>query len=369
MLQSIFIDFAMTAKNLKFMIRRKTRQIAVGSVNIGSDHPVSIQSMTNTDTADVKATVHQIKALEKAGCEIVRVAVPNMEAAEAVGKIKKSINIPLIADIHFDYRLALKVIDKRIDGLRLNPGNIGNKERIETVVKAAKDKKIPIRIGVNAGSLEKDILEKYKHPTAEAMVESALRHIRILEDLNFHDIKASMKASDVWKTIDAYRLLSKKVDYPFHIGITEAGTIFSGTVKSAVGVGILLAEGIGDTLRVSLTGDPVEEVRVGWEILKAMKLRERGVNIISCPTCGRIKLDIITLANEIEKRLSHITKPINIAVMGCVVNGPGEAVESDIGIAGGDGVGMLYIKGKPAKKIKEKDIVDVIVKEVEKGQF
>jgi len=325
--------------------------------------------MTNTDTADVKATVKQIKALEKAGCELVRAAVPNMEAAEAVGKIKKSIDIPLIADIHFDYRLALKVIDKGIDGLRLNPGNIGDKERIKTVVKAAKEKKIPIRIGVNAGSLEKDILEKYKHPTPEAMVESALRHIKILEELDFQDIKISLKASDVWKTIDAYRLLSKKVDYPFHIGITEAGTIFSGTVKSAAGLGILLAEGIGDTLRVSLTGDPVEEVRVGWEILKAMKLRERGVNIISCPTCGRIKLDIITLANEIEKRLSHITKPINIAVMGCVVNGPGEAVESDIGIAGGDGVGMLYIKGKPAKKVKEKDIVEAIVKEVEKGQF
>ncbi|OGP10200.1 MAG: 4-hydroxy-3-methylbut-2-en-1-yl diphosphate synthase [Deltaproteobacteria bacterium RIFCSPLOWO2_12_FULL_43_16] len=350
------------------MTRRKTRQISVGSIKIGSNSPISVQSMTNTDTVDVKSTVNQIKALEKAGCEIVRVAVPNMEAAEAVGKIKKSINIPLIADIHFDYRLALKVIDKGIDGLRLNPGNIGDKERVKTVVKAAQEKKIPIRIGVNAGSLEKDILEKHKHPTPEAMVESALRHIRILEDLDFHEIKISLKASDVWKTIQAYRLLAKKVDYPFHIGITEAGTIFSGTIKSAAGLGILLSEGIGDTLRVSLTGDPVEEVRVGWEILKAMKLRERGVNIISCPTCGRIKLDIITLANEIEKRLSHITKPINIAVMGCVVNGPGEAVESDIGIAGGDGVGLLYIKGKPAKKVKEEDIVEAIVREVEKGR-
>ena len=349
------------------MNRRKTRQISVGSIKIGSNSPISVQSMTNTDTADVKATINQIKALERAGCEIVRVAVPNMEAAEAVGKIKKSINIPLIADIHFDYRLALKVIDKGVDGLRLNPGNIGDKERIKTVVKAAREKKIPIRIGVNAGSLEKDILEKYGHPTPEAMVESAMRHIKFLEDLDFHEIKVSLKASDVWKTIDAYRLLAKKVDYPFHIGITEAGTIFSGTVKSAAGLGVLLSEGIGDTLRVSLTGDPVEEVRIGWEILKAMKLRERGVNIISCPTCGRIKLDIITLANEIEKRLSHITKPINIAVMGCVVNGPGEAIESDIGIAGGDGVGMLYIKGKPAKKVKEKDIVEAIVREVEKG--
>lgn len=349
------------------MTRRKTRQIAIGNVKIGSNYPISVQSMTNTDTIDVKSTVNQIKALERAGCEIVRVAVPNMEAAEVLSKIKKAINIPLIADIHFDYRLALKAIDNGVDGLRLNPGNIGDKERVKAIVKAAKEKKMPIRIGVNAGSLEKGILEKYKHPTPEAMVESALRHIKILEDLDFREIKISLKASDVWKTIDAYRLLSKKVNYPFHIGITEAGTIFSGTVKSAAGLGILLAEGIGDTLRVSLTGDPVEEVRVGWEILKAMQLRERGVNIISCPTCGRIKLDIITLANEIEKRLAHITKPINIAVMGCVVNGPGEAVESDIGIAGGDGVGMLYIKGKPAKKVKEKDIVEAIVKEVEKG--
>lgn len=349
------------------MTRRKTKQIAVGSAKIGNDFPVSVQSMTNTDTSDVNATVNQVKALEKAGCEIVRVAVPNMEAADALAEIKKAAAIPVIADIHFDYRLALKAVDNDVDGLRLNPGNIGDKERIKTVVNAAKGKNIPIRIGVNAGSLEKDILEKYGHPAPEAMVESALRHIRILEDLDFQDVKVSLKASDVWKTVEAYRLLAKKTDYPFHIGITEAGTVFSGTVKSAIGLGILLAEGLGDTLRVSLTGDPVEEVRVGWEILKAMKLRERGVNIISCPTCGRIKLDIITLANEIEKRLSHITKPINIAVMGCVVNGPGEAVESDIGIAGGDGVGLLYIKGAVVKKIREEDIVEEIVREVEKG--
>lgn len=351
------------------MNRRKTRQIAIGSVKVGGSAPVSVQSMTNTDTADVRATVNQIRALERAGCEIVRVAVPNMDAAEALSKIKKAAAVPIIADIHFDYKLALKAIDKDVDGLRLNPGNIGDKERIKTVVKAAKGKKIPIRIGVNAGSLEKNILERYGHPTAEAMTESALHHIKILEDLDFHEIKISLKASDVWKTIEAYRLLSKKVDYPFHIGITEAGTIFSGTVKSAAGLGILLSEGIGDTLRVSITGDPVDEVRVGWEILKALKLRERGVNIISCPTCGRIKIDIIKLACEIEKRLLHITRPINIAVMGCVVNGPGEAAEADIGIAGGDGVGMLFIKGKPAKKIKEKDIVDAIVREVEKGQL
>ncbi|MBI5892577.1 MAG: flavodoxin-dependent (E)-4-hydroxy-3-methylbut-2-enyl-diphosphate synthase [Deltaproteobacteria bacterium] len=348
------------------MKRRKTKEIMIGNVRVGGDAPVSIQSMTNTDTLDVNATVRQIKALEKAGCEIVRLAVLNQDAANVLDKIKKKISIPLIADIHFDYRLALKAIEKGVDGLRLNPGNIGSKERVKEVVKAAKERRIPIRIGINAGSLEKDILEKYGHPTSEGMVESALRHIRILEENDFFDIKISLKASDIWKTIDAYRLLAKKNDYPFHIGITEAGTIFSGTVKSSVGLGILLAEGIGDTLRVSLTGDPVEEVRVGWEILKSLKLRQRGVNIISCPTCGRIKIDAIKLANEIEKRLSHITKPINVAVMGCVVNGPGEAIESDIGIAGGDGVGLLYIGGKAAKKVKEKDIIEAVIKEVER---
>lgn len=322
--------------------------------------------MTNTDTLDVNATVKQIKALENAGCEIVRLAVLNQDAADTLKKIKKRIKIPLIADIHFDYRLAIKAIEKGVDGLRLNPGNIGSKERVKEVVKAALERHIPIRIGINAGSLEKDILEKYGHPTPEGMVKSALRHIRILEELDFFDIKVSLKASDTWKTVKAYRLLAKKVDYPFHIGITEAGTVFSGTVKSSVGLGILLAEGLGDTLRVSLTSDPVEEVRVGWEILKSLKLRQRGVNIISCPTCGRIKIDAIKLANEIEKRLSHITKPINIAVMGCVVNGPGEAVESDIGIAGGDGVGLLYIGGKAVKKVKERDIVDTLIKEVER---
>lgn len=347
------------------MKRRKTRQITIGSVRVGGDAPISVQSMTNTDTLDVNATVRQIKALEKAGCEIVRVAVLNQDAAALLDKIKKKISIPLIADIHFDYKLALKAIEKGVDGLRLNPGNIGSKERVKEVVKAARERRIPIRIGINAGSLERDILQKYGHPTAEGMVESAVRHIRILEDLDFFDIKVSLKASDIWKTIEAYRLLAKKNDYSFHIGITEAGTIFSGSIKSAVGLGILLAEGIGDTLRVSLTGNPVEEVRVGWEILKSLKLRQRGVNIISCPTCGRIKIDAIKLATEIEKRLSHITKSINVAVMGCVVNGPGEAVESDIGIAGGDGVGLLYVGGKAVKKVKEKDIVETIIKKVE----
>ncbi|MBI5286005.1 MAG: flavodoxin-dependent (E)-4-hydroxy-3-methylbut-2-enyl-diphosphate synthase [Deltaproteobacteria bacterium] len=358
-------------------MRRKTRQINVGGVLIGGDAPISVQSMTNTDTRDVSATINQVHALEKVGCEIVRVAVPNMEAAEVLGEIKKAISIPLIADIHFDYRLALRAIDAGVDGLRLNPGNIRSEERVKEVVKVAKGRAIPIRIGVNAGSLEKDILERYGHPTPEGMVESAIRHIQMLEDLDFFDIKVSLKASDVLKTIEAYRLLAERLapvpmlrdkqggDYPFHIGITEAGTIFSGAIKSAVGLGILLAEGIGDTLRVSLTGDPVEEVRVGWGILKALRLRERGVNVISCPTCGRIRVDAIRLAEEIERRLAHITKPINIAVMGCVVNGPGEAVEADIGIAGGEGVGLLYVKGNVVKKVKEEEIVDVVVREVE----
>lgn len=348
------------------MKRRRTREIILGGVRIGGDAPISVQSMTNTDTRDVSTTIQQIKALERVGCEIVRVAVPTLEAAQALGKIKRAISIPLIADIHFDYRLALKAIDEGVDGLRLNPGNIGGVERVREVVKATREKGRPIRIGVNAGSLEKDILGRYGHPTPEAMVESALRHIRILEDLSFFDIKVSLKASDVLKTVEAYRLLARRVDYPFHIGITEAGTVFSGAVKSSVGLGILLAEGIGDTIRVSLTGDPVEEVRTGWEILKSLRLRERGVNIISCPTCGRIRIDAINLANEIEKRLSHITRPINVAVMGCVVNGPGEAVESDIGIAGGDGVGLLYVRGNMVRKVREDEIVDEVVNEVER---
>ncbi len=347
-------------------MRRKTREIKIGGVKVGGSAPVSVQSMTNTNTADIAATLAQIKALEAAGCEIIRVAVPDMDAAKALGPIRKHIDIPLIADIHFDWRLALASLDSGVDGLRLNPGNIGSKERIGTVVKAAKDRGVPIRIGVNAGSLEKDILSRYGHPTAEALVESAMRHIAVLEDLDFRDIKISLKASSVPLTIESYRLLADKVDYPFHIGITEAGTIFSGTIKSSVGLGILLAEGIGDTLRVSLTGDPVDEARVGWEILKSLELRKRGINIISCPTCGRIKLDSITIAAEVEKRLSHITEPVNVAVMGCVVNGPGEAGEADVGIAGGDGVGLIYVKGKPVKKVKEEEIVEALIEEVSK---
>lgn len=346
--------------------RRKTREIKIGDVRVGGDAPVTVQSMTNTDTSDVKATVAQIKALEYSGCEIVRVAVPNEDAASALGRIIKEITIPLIADIHFDWRLALKAIDEGVQGLRLNPGNIGSKDRIGEVVKAAKERGTPIRIGVNAGSLEKDILERYGHPTKEALVESAMRHVSILEDMDFTDIKISLKASSVPLTVESYRLLATKVDYPFHIGITEAGTTFGGTIKSSVGLGVLLYDGVGDTLRVSLTGDPVDEVRVGWEILKSLNLRKRGVNIISCPTCGRIKLDSIKIATEVEKRLSHIVEPLNVAIMGCVVNGPGEAVESDVGIAGGDGVGLIYVKGEAVRKVKEADIVEALIDEVEK---
>ena len=347
------------------MTRRKTRQIKVGNVLIGGNAPVVVQSMTNTDTSDVSATVGQIKRLEDAGCEIVRVAVPDTDAAAAIADIRNSIHIPLIADIHFDYRLALMAIDNGVDGLRLNPGNIGARDRIAQVVHAAADRGIPIRIGVNAGSLEEDLLKKYGHPTAEAMVESALRHVRILEDLNFNDIKVSLKASSVQLTLDAYRLFSEKSDYPLHVGVSEAGPLLSGTVKSAIGIGMLLSEGIGDTIRVSLTADPVEEVRVAYEILKALNLRHRGVNIISCPTCGRMEIDIERIAAEVEKRLSSVTLPLNISILGCVVNGIGEGKESDVGIAGGKGVGLLFRGGEIVRKLREDELVDALVKEVE----
>ncbi len=347
-----------------FIKRKKTRQIKVGSVPVGGNAPISVQSMTNTDTRDVDATVSQIKRLEDAGCEIVRVAAPDKTAAEALSAIKKQIRIPLIADIHFDHRLALKAIEQGVDGLRINPGNIGDKKKIEAVVSACKDKGIPIRIGVNAGSLEKDLLKKYGHPTPAAMVESAMRHIRILEDRKFFDIKVSLKASSVINTIEAYRLISKKVDYPLHIGISEAGPLFSGTIKSAVGLGILLSEGIGDTIRISLTADPVKEVEAAYEILKSLGLRKRGINIISCPTCGRLEIDVIKLASEVEQRLSHIKEPIDISVLGCVVNGIGEGREADIGIAGGRGIGIVFKHGKVMKKVKEKDLADLLVTEV-----
>lgn len=332
--------------------RRQTRVIHVGPVAIGGKHPITVQSMTNTDTKDVEATVSQIEELERAGCEIVRVGIPDMPAAEKFGEIKNRTKVPLIADIHFDYRLALRVIEEGVDGLRINPGNIGEKKRVQEVVEAAGKKNIPIRIGVNAGSLEKEIEEKYKENLPEAMRISALKHIKILEEMGFYDIKISLKASNVLDTIEAYHLLAGDVNYPFHIGISESGTLFSGTIKSSVGMGILLSRGIGDTIRVSLTSDPVDEVRAGFEILKALGLRKKGINIISCPTCSRQEIDVISLASEIEKRLSHIKKPIDIAVMGCVVNGPGESKRADIGIAGGKNIGVIYKEGKIIKKVK-----------------
>ena len=346
--------------------RKHTKQITLGTVRIGNNAPVAVQSMCNTDTRDAARTLDQISHLEQAGCEIVRLAVPDEEAAGALGAIRKGTNMPLIADIHFDHRLALEAVKQGMDGLRINPGNIGGRDKVSEVVRACADKGIPIRIGVNAGSLEKHLLEKYEHPTPEAIVESAFAHIRILEDLNFTNLKVSLKASDVMTTVASYRLFSEKSDYPLHIGISEAGTLFSGTIKSSVGLGILLAEGIGDTMRVSLTADPVEEVRVAYEILKSLKVRQRGVNIISCPTCGRTEINIIGLAQEVEKRLAHIKEPITVAVMGCVVNGPGEAREADIGIAGGKGVGLLFKHGEIVKKIDEKDLADILVGEVEK---
>jgi len=345
--------------------RKKTRQITLGNVSIGGGAPVAVQSMCNTDTRDAGKTIDQIRRLEQAGCEIVRLAVPDEAAAKSLGKIRKGTKLPLIADIHFDYRLALEAVKQGVDGLRINPGNIGGRDKVSEVVRACRERSIPIRIGVNAGSLEKHLLAKYGHPAPEAIVESAFGHIRILEDLDFRDLKVSLKASDVLTTVAAYRLFSGKSDYPIHIGISEAGTLYSGTIKSSVGLGILLSEGIGDTMRVSLTADPVEEVRVAYEILKSLKVRQRGVNLISCPTCGRTEIDIIGLAREVEQRLSHIKEPVTVAVMGCVVNGPGEAREADVGIAGGKGVGLLFKHGEIVKKFDEKELADVLVREVE----
>lgn len=332
---------------------------------MGGRAPVSIQSMTNTDTRDVAATTAQIRALQQAGCEIVRVAVPDAQAAQALGAIKQGISLPLIADIHFDYRLALTAMEQGVDGLRINPGNIGERKNVEVVVRMARQRNIPIRIGVNAGSLEKYLLDKYGKPTPEAMVESALGHVRILEELDFYNIKISLKSHDVISTIRAYQLMSEAVDYPLHVGITEAGTIRSGTIKSAVGVGALLAQGIGDTIRVSLTGDPVEEVRVAAEILKALGLRG-GATLISCPTCGRCEIDLATLANAVDKRINNVDRPIKVAVMGCIVNGPGEAREADIGLAGGKGEGLIFRKGKIVRKVAEAEMWTAFCYELEK---
>jgi (E)-4-hydroxy-3-methylbut-2-enyl-diphosphate synthase len=323
--------------------------------------------MCSTDTRDVAATLEQIRRLTTAGCEVVRCAVPDDAAARALGDIKAASPLPVVADIHFDYKLALAVLAGGIDGLRLNPGNIGERWKVTEVVAAARERMVPIRIGVNAGSLEKELLAKYGHPTAEAMVESALGHVRILEDLGYDQIKISLKASDVTKTVAAYRLLAQRVDYPLHIGITEAGTLFSGTIKSAVGLGILLADGIGDTLRVSLTGDPVDEVRVGFEILKALNLRRRGINFVSCPTCGRCQIDLIRVAEAVEQRLAGVTAPLTVAVMGCAVNGPGEAREADFGVAGGKGEGLLFRHGEIVRKVPETDLADALVAEVLKA--
>ncbi len=343
------------------IIRKQTRQIKLGNVKIGGMAPVTVQSMTNTVTQDVAATVAQIQRLEQAGCEIIRVAVPDEEAAGAIAAIKKEIQIPLIADIHFDYRLAIAAAEAGADGLRINPGNIGGLRKVREVVRCAAERKIPIRVGVNAGSLEKDILKQYSGVTTEGMVASALRNIALLQDLDFHAIKISIKASDVGRTVSAYRLLSEKTDVPLHVGVTEAGGLFAGIVKSAMGIGMLLAEGIGDTIRVSLTRDPVEEVRVGFEILKSLGIREHGPEIISCPTCGRCNINLFNIAEQVETALLSHKAPIKVAIMGCVVNGPGEAREADIGIAGGDGIGILFKKGKVVKKFPQDQLVEVLL--------
>ena len=340
--------------------------LQIGNVKIGGNNPIVVQSMTNTKTENAPDTIRQINALADLGCEIIRCAVPTMEAAKAISEIKKGTHIPVIADIHFDYRLALAALEAGVDGLRLNPGNIGGRDRVEAVVKAAKERDIPIRIGVNAGSLPKDLLEKYGHPTAEAMVEAAWRHIHILEDLQYRNIKISLKAHDVPLTVDAYRLLAGQCDYPLHLGITEAGTVHSGIIKSAVGIGTLLAEGIGDTIRVSLTGDPANEVKVAYQILKSLDLREYGPTLISCPTCGRTSIHLEKLALEVEKRLADIKDPISVAVMGCVVNGPGEAREADVGLAGGKGEGLIFRKGEILRKVPEEKLIDELFIEIQK---
>ena len=350
------------------MQRKDTIQLNIGSVPVGGSAPITVQSMTNTKTSDVDATVSQINQLSMAGCDIVRVAVPDQDAAKALSEIKKRTNdIPLVADIHFDYRLALTAIERGVDALRINPGNIGDRQQVAAVVKAAKSRHIPIRIGVNAGSLAKELLAKFGgHATAEAMVESALGHIAMLHEHDFNDIKISLKANDVPMTIRAYQLMSEAVRYPLHLGITEAGTIRSGVIKSAVGIGALLAQGIGDTLRVSLTGDPVQEVRVANEILKALGLREYGPVLVSCPTCGRCEIDLLSIATAVEDRLQFIKKPLKVAVMGCVVNGPGEAKEADLGIAGGRGQGLLFKKGEIIKKVPEGELISALIEEINK---
>ncbi len=347
--------------------RKKTKVIKIGSLKMGGKNPILVQSMTNTDTRDVNKTVAQIKQLEKVGCELVRIAVPDMQAAKSIAQIKKSINIPLVADIHFIADLALEAVAQGIDKLRINPGNIQSREKLKAMVEACKKKKIPMRIGINGGSIEKEILKKYKGKvTAEGMVESALKHIKILEKLNFKDMAISLKASDIDRTIRAYKILSDKVDYPLHLGVTHAGTKFRGTIVSSIGIGTLLYQGIGDTLRVSLTDNPIEEIPVAWEILKSLELRQRGPTIVSCPGCGRVEVDLVAVAKKVEnlvKKFPHLP-PINISVMGCVVNGPGEAQESDLAVVMGRKAGLIYKKGKIIKKVSDKEVLKELEKEL-----
>jgi len=343
--------------------RRKSRQIRVGDVLVGGDAPVTVQSMTNTETTDVEATVAQIQSLEAAGVDIVRVSVPSMEAAEAFGEIRRRINVPLISDIHFDYKIALRVAELGVDCLRINPGNIGREDRVRAVVSAARDNDIPIRIGVNAGSLEKDLQKKYREPTPEALVESAMRHIDMLDKLDFQEFKVSLKASDVFMTVAAYRLLAGQIEQPLHLGITEAGGLRSGAVKSAIGLGMLLAQGIGDTIRVSLAADPVQEVKVGFDILKSLHVRSKGINLIACPSCSRQQFDVVSTVNALEERLEDILEPMDVAVIGCVVNGPGEAREADIGLAGGE-PNLLYVDGKPDHKVDNNELLDELERAV-----
>ncbi|MDQ6987503.1 MAG: flavodoxin-dependent (E)-4-hydroxy-3-methylbut-2-enyl-diphosphate synthase [Mariprofundaceae bacterium] len=345
--------------------RRKTRAVQVGDVQIGGDAPIAVQSMTNTPTTDIDATVAQTNRLREAGADIVRISVPDPDSAAAMPEILAQTDVPIIADIHFSYKMALAALDAGVHGLRLNPGNIGARDRVERVVKAAQERNVSIRIGVNAGSLEKPLLEKYGEPCAAAMVESALGHIRILEDMDFYDIKVSLKASNIPMTVVAYRQLAEQVDYPFHLGITEAGSLFGGTVKSSIGLGLLLADGIGDTIRISLAAQPEEEVRAGFEILKCLNLRHRGINLIACPSCARQKFDVIKTVETLEKRLAHIHEPMDVAVIGCVVNGPGEAREAGLGITGGYPVHLMYKDGKPSGKVKAEDLVEQLAQEVE----
>ena len=347
-------------------MRRKTKEVRIGNIKIGGDNPIAVQSMLNTPASDPEACVKQAKQLEKAGCEIIRTAVPNLDCVKTVYALKENINVPIVADIHFDYKIALECAEAGVDKIRINPGNIGSDDRVKAVADKCREKNIPIRVGVNSGSLEKEILAKYGSPTPEALCESALYHTSLLEKFDFDNIVISLKSSNVKKAYDAYSLISQKCDYPLHIGITEAGTQRMGIIKSSAGLGALLLNGIGDTMRVSLTADPVNEVYAAYDILKALGIRKHGVNIVSCPTCGRTKIDLISLASKVEDALKDCDKQITVAVMGCIVNGPGEAREADIGIAGGDGCGLIFKKGEILKKLPEADLLPALLEEIEK---